>query len=241
MINSKEVNFNRAVISNHRQHLKSHKYGDRELSEMAQRLNAINFSMGFEKLNTPEVLLSLAQWIKEQFGDVSMQEVASAFDLVTSKKIGNDIRHYATFSKQYIGDVLNAFKIYRAKQIKLFEEHKRQIEATENMGIGATPKEMYEGIKKIALNTGKIMKAAEWTNAFEYAWKENLIHRMNDQKRKEYKKSVIEALKSESRANIGIGTKAIAEILNSEDSIQLECHKRIMQSHFQEMIDKKEK
>lgn len=208
------------------------------LVQMSQRLNSIALSMGFRESMTPVELLALSSWIKVQFGDISMQEVANAFDLVTAKKIGNDIRHYATFSKQYIGDVLNAFKIYRAKQIKLFEEHKRQIEATENMGIGATPKEMYEGIKKIALNTGKIMKAAEWTNAFEYAWKENLIHRMSDKERKEYKKSVIEALKSESRANIGIGTKAIAEILNSEDSIQLECHKRIMQAHFQEMIDK---
>ena len=184
-------------------------------------------TMGFTKSNSSEITLILAIWIKEQFGDMSMQDVAIAFDLVTAKKIGADIRHYNSFSKQYIGEVLNAFKDFRNKQMKLFKESEasKQLEEPKPQ---VTNQEMYEGIKRIALETGKIMKVADWTGAYNYAWKEKLIYRMNDQERKEYKLKLEKAIKTEKSAGIYIG----------DYSIQSECHKRIMKAHFQEMINK---
>jgi len=198
------------------------------IAEMAKRLVAISMTLGFKESNTGVLMLSLSGWIKVQFGDISMQEVAIAFDLVTAKKIGNDIRHYNSFSKQYIGDVLSAYKTWRSKQIKLFEDHKKTLAITQNTNTGATPQQMYDTIKKIALETGKIMKVADWSGAFNYAWKSGLIHRMNEQERTEYKKKVESALKTEKMGGIEIG----------DYSLQTEIHKRIMQAHFQEMIDK---
>ncbi len=199
---------------------------------MAKRLVAISLTMGFVKSNSAEMTLALSQWIKEQFGDLSMQEVALAFDLVTAKKIGQEIKHYNTFSKQYIGEVLNAFKEFRNKQMKLFKEmeaNKLLQEATP----GATGREMYESIKKTALDTGKIMKMADWTGAYNYAWSQkNLIYRMDEQERNEYKQGVIEDMKTEQRAGF------ISEVITEEKSLQAECHKRLMQAHFQELIDK---
>ena len=212
--------------------MKSHEYDGPLLSQMAQRLNAISFSMGFTKANEPEVLLKLSTWIQEHFGDIAMQEVALAFDLVTAKKIGKDIRHYNSFTQQYIGDVLHAFKTFRSKQIKLFEEHKKTLAIMENQSTGATDQEMYDTIKKIALTEGKIMKMANRSGAYNYAWKENLIPRMSDQERLEYKESIVKALRSEKRGGI------LPEAFNIDDSIQSECHKRILKVHFQEMIDK---
>ena len=203
---------------------------------MAKRLVAISLALGFKESNSAILMLSLSSWIKTQFGDIAMQEVALAFDLVTAKKIGNEIRHYNSFNKQYIGDVLSAFKTYRAQQIKLFEDHKKQLAITENTSKGATGEEMYNTIKKIALETGKMMKVADWTGAFNYAWKKNLIHRMNDQERKEYKEGVIEDIKMEGRANMH--AKPVSEIIGNEHSLQSECHKRIMKVHFQQLIDK---
>lgn len=197
---------------------------------MARRLNAIGLSMAFEKVNTPEVTLLLSKWIKDQFGDISMQDVALAFDLVTAKKIGAEIRHYNTFSKQYIGEVLNAFREYRNKQMKLFKES----ESNNQLDVKVktpTGEEMYNGIKKIALETGKIMKVADWTGAFNYAWKERIIHRMSEDERNNYRESVEKALKTEKSAGIQIG----------DYSIQSECHKRILKVHFQKMIDNKTK
>lgn len=227
MTNSNGSSYNKVVISNHANHLKSHKYGVKELAEMAQRLNAIAYSMGIDKVNKTEVLLSISQWIKEQFGDLSMQEVALAFDLVTAKKIGSDIRHYNSFSKQYIGEVLNAFKDFKIKQLKLFKES----EATKQLNEPkpqVSGKEMYEGIKRIALETGKIMKVADWTGAYGYAWKKNLVKRLSEKERQEYKESVIQAMETEKRADFDI------EILGD---IQSECHKRLLHVHFQEIID----
>lgn len=96
----------------------------------------------------------------------------------------------------------------------------------------ATPKEMYEGIKRIALQTGKLMKVADWSGAYKYAWKEKLIHRMDETERNTYKASVREALKSEIRA------KMKPENFKIDNSIQYECHRRIIQAHFQELINK---
>lgn len=195
---------------------------------MAQRLNSIAYAMGFRDIEVDTVLV-LAKWIKDYFGDVSMQEVASAFDLVTAKKIGTEISHYATFSQQYIGEVLSAFKTYRGVQIKLLKES--QDNKRLDQPKGTSGQEMYEGMKRIALEKGEIMKVGDWTGAYKYAWKENLIHRMNEQEREHFKQQVIEALETEKRA------KLIPESFNIDNSVQSECHKRILQAHFQQIID----
>lgn len=202
------------------------------IAEMAKRLVAISFSMGFVKSNSAEITLALSKWIKEQFGDMSMQDVSLAFDLVTAKKIGDKIKHYNNFSKQYIGDVLYAFRTFRNKQLKAYEESIKVKEIQEKVDESASGEDMYNGIKRIAMEEGKVMRIANWTIAFDYAWKNNLIHRMSENERKRYKKSIIEALESEKRASI------LPSTFNIENSIQSECHRRIMQVHFQEMIDK---
>lgn len=229
LTNSEAVSYHRATISSYLHQQKSHTYGDELIAEMAKRLVAISFSMGFVKSNSAEITLALSKWIKEQFGDMSMQDVSLAFDLVTAKKIGMDIRHYNSFSKQYIGDVLHAFRTFRNKQIKAYEESVKVKEIQDRVDESVSGQEMYEGIKRIALNDGKIMRVANWTIAFNYAWKERLIHRMSEPEREDYKTKAEAAIKTEKMAGIEIG----------DYSIQGECHKRIMQAHFQEMIDKK--
>ena len=201
---------------------------------MAKRLVAISFSMGFIKSNSAEITLALSIWIKEQFGDMSMQDVALAFDLVTAKKIGEKIKHYNSFSKQYIGDVLYAFRTFRNKQIKAYEESVKVKEIQERIPESATGEEMYGIMKRLAVDEGEIMRIGDWTGAFNHAWKHKFIHRMNKKERTEYKESTIQAIITEKRANI------LPETFNINDSIQSECHKRIMQVHFQEMIDKRE-
>lgn len=229
LTSSEVVSYHKPTISSHLHQQKSHTYNDELIAEMAKRLVAISLSMGFVKSNSAEITLALSKWIKEQFGDMSMQDVALAFDLVTAKKIGNDIKHYASFSKQYIGDVLYAFRTFRNKQIKAYEESLKTKEIQERIPESASEKEMYNGIKKIAIDTGRIMRVADWTGAFNYAWKKKLIHRMSKPERTEYRASVEKALKTEKMAGIQIG----------DYSIQGECHKRIMKVHFQEMINKK--
>lgn len=220
-----------ATVSNHLHQLKSHRYGKDEIAQMAQRLNDISFGMGFGRANDPDTLLKLSLWIKNQFGDISMQEVALAFDLVTSKRIGEKIKHYNSFSKQYIGEVLYAFKTFRNRQIQLYNEEKKAKEIAESSSVAATGEEMYKVIEKTALETGKIMKMADWSAAFTYAWKKKLIHRMNKKERTAYKQGVIESMDTEFRAGF------ISEVIKEEESLQAECQKRILQAHFQKLID----
>jgi len=192
------------------------------IAQMAQRLNAIIMGMGFSGAIKPEVLLNYSRWIKEQFGDLSMQEVSLAFDLVTAKKIGTDIRHYNTFSQQYLGDVLHAYKTYRSHQIKLHSEAEKvkQIQAPKDQITG---EQMYKLMYKLATEKGEIMKVGDWTGAYNYAWKNNLVKRLSEQERTEYKESLIKAMASEKRAGI--------ENALTPD-IQTECHKRLLQAHL---------
>jgi len=233
LTNSEAVSYHRATISSYLHQQKSHTYNDELIAEMAKRLVAISLSMGFVKSNSAEIMLALSKWIKEQFGDMSMQDVSLAFDLVTAKKIGSDIRHYNSFSKQYIGDVLYAFRTFRNKQLKAYEESLKVKEIQERATEPVSGEEMYSFMKKLAVEKGEIMRIGDWSGAFNYAWTEKLIHRMNKKERKAYKKSTKQALESEKRANF------LPSTFNIDDSLQSECHKRIMQCHFQEMIDNK--
>ena len=231
---SNTPNYHLATINYHKHHIKSRDYSPEHIAQMAQRLNAISLSMGFGKVNSPEVLLALSQWIKEQFGDMSMQEVALAFDLVTSKKIGAEIRHYNSFSKQYIGEVLSAFREFRSKQIKLLKESEDNKRLSEHVKL-PTGEEMYNGIKNIALDTGKLMRAADWSAAFLYAQKEGLIDQLNNDEKQMYLDNVRASLKSEA-----VKSPDYQELLNTltnPDSLITECRRRILHTHFQKMID----
>lgn len=104
----------------------------------------------------------------------------------------------------------------------------------------ATGKEVYNAMKRIALTEGKIMRAGAWTLAYNYAWNHRFIKRMNDQERTEYKQGLIESLETERRANFKESSRLLGDILKDPASIQSECRKRIMQVHFQEMIDNKQ-
>lgn len=202
---------------------------------MAQRLNEIAFSMGFARINSPDILLALSQWIQKQFGDISMQEVALAFDLVTSKKIGDKIRHYNSFSKQYIGDVLHAFKTWRGKQIVLFEQDQKVKALQEGNFEKISGQEMYEGIKRISLKDGKLMRAADWGVAFLYAESEGLIDKMSNDEKEMYVDNVKADIKD--KASTGHNPRPLLDILSTDVSLASECRKRIIQDHFQNMIN----
>lgn len=212
--------------------MKSRDYNEAIMAQFTQRLNAIAYSMSF-KLNVElEVISLLAKWISEQFGDVSMQEVALAFDLVTANKLPMKPRHYDRFDKQYIGDVLHAFKTFRNIQMKLFKEDQAMKQLTEKIKkVGATGKEMYTGLKKIAVEKGEIMIVADWNAAFKYAQDEGLIRRMNNIEKKIYKKKVEATIKREREGN------KLSDILSNAASLVTECRKRMLIDHLKKLID----
>jgi len=210
--------------------MKARDYDESFLAELGRRINSIAYGMGFARLEL-DVIEAMSLWIKKQFGDISMQEVALAFELVTAKKLPmgkNEGRHYNRFDQQYVGDVLYAYKTFRNHQVKLYKEEEAEKKLAEGASVPATGEEMYNGIKRIALEERKIMRVADWSSAYEYAWKENLVTHLNEEERETYRKSVEIALRSEKRAGI---------VLSLDNSIQAECHRRILQAHFQKMID----
>lgn len=140
-------------------------------------------------------------------------------------------RQYRKHPATYLNNKCWNDKIYTKDEENQIYMPPKEFERTTYQS--ATPKEMYEGIKKIALQTGKLMKVADWSGAYRYAWNANLIPRMDKIKRKAYKASVREALKSEIRA------KMKPENFNIDNSIQSECERRVIQAHFQELINKR--
>lgn len=221
----------------HKHQMKSYQYDVAELAELGRRLNSIAFGMSFAKLEL-QVIDTMTLWIKKQFGDVSMQEIALAFELVTAKKLPmgkNEGRHYAKFDMQYVGDVLHAFKTYRGRQLKMYEEQKKIKELQEGNFENISGQEMYEGIKRISLKDGKLMRAADWGAAFLYAESEGLIDKMTNDEKDMYVENVRADIKE--KASTGHNPRPLLDILRTDESIASECRKRIIQDHFQKMIN----
>lgn len=227
------VAYSSKVVNFHKHSAKCHTYDDELMSEMTNRFNSLVYGMGFEDPVEADTMNALMMWIKDQFSTLSMNEMLYAFQMASAFTLPGAPKHYKNFDMQYIGGVLNAYKTHRNKQLKLLEDEENAKKSAEEVKNVATGEEMYNSMKKLATEQGEIMRIGDWTGAFKYAWKENFIHRMNKKERKAYKKSTKQALESEKRANF------LPSTFNIKDSLQSECHKQIMQCHFQEMIDKK--
>ena len=233
------VTYHRATVNNYLHSMKSRQYDEPMIEQFAQRLNDIAYSMGFKKAVETQVVIELAKWICKQFGDVSMQEVALAFDLATANKLPMKPRHYDRFDKQYVGDVIHAFKSWRSSQLKLYKEEEAMKQLTEEVkSVGATGKEMYNALKKIAVEKGEIMIAADWNLAFKYAQNKGLIEHLSNDEKDIYKENVRADLHQESASESN--RSSIMNVLRNERSLADECRKRMLTDHLKKLIEETE-
>ena len=238
---TQSVTYHRATVNNYLHSMKSRQYDEPTIKQFAQRLNDIAYSMGFKKAVETLVVIELAKWICKEFGDVGMQEAAIAFDLATANKLPMKPRHYDRFDKQYVGDVLHAFKIWRCIQMKLFKEEEamKKLTAKDEGNYSATGKEMYLGLKKTAIKKGRIMLYANWNAAFSYAQDNGIIEKLSNKEKEIYMDNVRADLQHETAS--ATNKSSIIDTLRKDTSLADECRKRMIINHLQRLIENKKK
>lgn len=234
-VSTEVVGYNRKVVNTHRRSPKAYTYDEPLLAQMTSRFHALVYTMGFEDPVEKDTMQVLILWITEQFGDLSMNEMIMAFQMAAAHKLPGAPKHYRNFDMQYVGDVLNAYKSYRNQQLKIFEDEEAANRAMESNGVSLTGQEMYDAIKTVVMGKGEIMKMADWSNAFKYAESEGLIDQMTDAEKKKYRDKVAATLKKEAVKSPDY--RRLLNTLTEKTSLRQECRKRILQDHFQKMID----
>jgi len=76
---------------------------------------------GFEKMPSETQDMVLISFIRNNFSDITLDEIKLAFELGISGETGVNMKHYHNFNAIYFSDVINAYKAYQRgqKDIKL--------------------------------------------------------------------------------------------------------------------------
>ncbi len=125
---SVNVNFNRQVVNIDKHHMKVKDFDPMGDMELEKRLNAIVLTLGFDQAVESEIIKEMTVFIKAEFGDFGMEEIAVAFRKALAGNLNIEVRHYKNFNIQYLGDVLRAYRDYRTGQRQLFKQHNDSIE-----------------------------------------------------------------------------------------------------------------
>lgn len=68
---------------------------------------------GFEKMPSETQDMVLINFIRNNFSDITLDEIKLAFELGVSGETGVNMKHYHNFNAIYFSDVINAYKTYQ--------------------------------------------------------------------------------------------------------------------------------
>jgi len=92
--------------------------------------------IGLKEAPTPKEMFMLVVFVKENFIDVSLQEITNAFNMACAGKLDINVEHYNSFSPIYISKILNAYKenkrlvmhrLYEAEQNAINQEKEKPL------------------------------------------------------------------------------------------------------------------
>jgi hypothetical protein len=69
-------------------------------------------------------LLIIAQFISKNYESMTIDEVSLCIDLSLTNKLDVDVRTFNTFSPMYVSRILNAYVVYKRKQLEDIKERK---------------------------------------------------------------------------------------------------------------------
>jgi len=102
--------------------------------------------LGIKETPQADEVKMIVFFIKQNFGDLTLEEITNAFNLAIARKLNIDPNHYQNFSALYVGGILDAYKEYKGNHIKLYRqkelEAQEQAEAEKNRPSDEELKEM---------------------------------------------------------------------------------------------------
>ena len=102
--------------------------------------------LGIKETPQADEVKMIVFFIKQNFGDLTLEEITNSFNLAIARKLDIDPNHYQNFSALYVGGILDAYKEYKGNHIKLYRqkelEAQEQAEAEKNRPSDEELKEM---------------------------------------------------------------------------------------------------
>ena len=106
--------------------------------------------LGIKDMPNAEEIKMIVFFIKQNFGDLTLDEITNAFNLAIARKLSVDPNHYQNFSALYIGGILDAYKEYKISHIQLFRQ--KEMEEQERV-LAEKNKPSKEELKEMRLNS----------------------------------------------------------------------------------------
>lgn len=254
------------AVSMSRHMLKFFEYNMEMFEQTQHRLLAITYNLGItEPPNAPQLQL-LVEFLKNNFAESNMEEVAYAAELYCIGNLEDCPKHYNQMTMEFLGKMMRSYRIYRANELKRVEaierkqrladeeyERRRSLPPSEEdlhrMWLEAE-KKSWDDICDTVKKTKSIPLAWRWEEVYQYLKASGQITETNEQlaemKTKwegEFKKHIALQKADITKTSRGSGLQAALQELNKElsnpQSLKEFCRKQYVIQKFQTIIDEK--
>jgi len=106
------------VLELHRSGVKIAELKEADSKLVAGCLIKTGHMMGIKEPPDDMQLNFIMQFLLDHYRDFSLDEITNAFLVAAAGKLDIDAEDYNSFDIPYIGKVLNAYRIYRARKVK---------------------------------------------------------------------------------------------------------------------------
>ena len=143
---------------------------EQELKQVL-RYSMLLVGLRANNLPTEEERFVLINFIKSNFGNVTVSQIKMAFDLAVSGKLGIDAKCYENFSCEYFGRIMSKFLQYSAEETRIISQRVIEDEPL--------PKPSQEELKAQAIEALN-MYADQLANDPNFKWLAGGLHHLYD-------------------------------------------------------------
>ena len=157
-----------------RHQLKIKDFGPKDKSELGVRILAWSKLLGLTEKPDREDTEYAVDFLEKHYTDFSVPEISYALELNLTGALGTKVESFQRINVPYLTKILNAYRVYRKRQVALDAQKKKQ-EEEEELRKPLSPEEVkkrqqdnYEGILKICTERGQIPSVWGWVDTYHH-------------------------------------------------------------------------
>lgn len=200
------------------------------------RLHGISLSVGLREPISDIEMSAIVNFIKSQFGEFTMEELSLAFELAMARKLNTEASAFNSFSCEYVGRVLSAFREFRReanrKKIKC-DAAQKSIAMLSDEDLRTREEKNQDSFNAITtyIEENKSMPIIwAWDSIYEHIVASGIKSFMEGEKKRvrarieaEYKIEISNAKANGDRQK----HKDLTEKLNNQENIKYECRRLV--------------
>lgn len=236
-----KIDYDRRCINLRIHHLQLRNYSSLDLDNLGLKLLSIARLIGVKTPPSADKdIPDLIKFVCGQYGFITGDEIAYAFELAAAGKLSKPLEHYNSFNIRVLGDTLKQYGEYYKQQYRAYKQEQDQEaeEAAAKQAQEPTEVELrgaYERVLKHAVDHGSLPAAERWDLALKHCETSGLIIVTNEEKTRlmQHFQPIVERdqLVEERTANRGAKVSPIGQ-----DKIKLftqnECRKHLLKQYL---------